>query len=232
LLRIAEYARGNTDEASVKLKFKRIFGADYDDFMLLDDLDNIHHTYKGHERATRKVLFPDLFTGFLDTVVKRGFGKEFSRLAECYRSSAKRWRKWAFMFNSYAALADVMAVKYELGVKTREAYKAGDKTELSRLAREEYTILIKRLRAFQLAFEKQWYTENKPYGFDVQELRVGGVAIRAESCKRRLLDYVSGKIGEIPELAEELIEISPTSYLYKNNEYDYLSTVSTLWGAE
>jgi hypothetical protein len=200
--------------------------------MLLDDLDNIHHTYKGHERATRKVLFTDLFTGFLDTVVKEGFGKEFSRLADLYRASAKKSKKWAYMFRSYAALADVMAVKYELGVKTRAAYQQGNIDELRRLAEEDYTLLIKRLRTFQLAFEKQWYTENKPYGFDVQELRIGGVSIRAESCKRRLLDYVNGKIREIPELAEKLIEISPTNYLYKNNEYDFLSTVSTLWGAE
>ncbi len=232
LLHIAEYARGNSDEEKIKSKFRRIFGAEYDDFMLLDDLDNIHHTYKDHERATRKVLYPDLFNGFLDTVVKEGFGKEFSRLADLYRDSAQKSRKWAFMFRSYAALADVMAVKYELGVKTRAAYQKGDKEELRRLANEDYTILLKHLRTFQLAFEKQWYTENKPYGFDVQELRIGGVAIRAESCKRRLLDYAKGKISEIPELAEKLIEISPTSYLYKNNEYDFLSTVSTLWGAE
>ena len=131
-----------------------------------------------------------------------------------------------------SALADVMAVKYELGVKTREAYKRDDKKELLRLVKEEYSILLKRLRAFQLALEKQWYTENKPYGFDVQELRSGGVFTRTESCKRRLLDYANGKISEIPELDEELIEISPTSYLYKNNEYDFLATVSTLWGAE
>ena len=147
-----------------------------------------------------------LFTGFLDTVVKEGFGKEFSRLAAHYRDSAKRSRKWSVMFRSYAALAEVMSVKYELGVKTRAAYQKGDKEELYRLANEDYTLLLKKLRNFQLSFEKQWYSENKPYGFDVQELRIGGVATRAESCKRRLLDYAKGKISEIPELAEKLIE--------------------------
>ena len=232
ILHIAEYAKGNTDEEKIKAKFKRIFGADYDDFMALDDIDNAHFTYRNHERATRKALFTDLFSGFLDTAVKEGHGAEFQKLADLYKESAKKSRKWAFVFNSYAALADVMAVKYELGVKTRAAYQSGNKDELRRLANEDYTVLLKRLRKFQLAFEKLWYAENKPHGFDVQELRIGGIATRTESCKRRLLDYVNGKISEIPELAEKLIEIKTTEYLYKNNEYDYLSTVNTLWGAQ
>jgi len=232
LLYIAEYARGNKDEEKIKAKFKRIFGADYDSFMELDDADNIHYSYDGHERASRKVLFTDLFSGFLDTAVKEGYSAELARLAESYRISAKKYRKWAYLFNSHAALCDVMAVKYELGVKTRRAYQSGDKEELLRLANEDYSILIKRLRAFRLALQKQWFTENKPQGFDVQELRVGGVAIRAESCQSRLLDYVKGKLTEIPELAEQLIEIKHTDNLYKPADYDYLSTVSTLWGNE
>ena len=232
MLYIAEYARGNTDEEKIKAKFKRLFGADYDAFMQLDDADNIHFSYDKHERASRKVLFTDLFSGFLDTAVKEGYSLELAKLADAYKASAKKYRKWSYLFNSQAALCDVMAVKYELGVKTRAAYKAGDKQELRRLANEDYTLLIKRLRTFQLALEKQWYTENKPHGFDVQELRVGGVAIRAESCKRRLLDYANGKIAEIPELSDELIQIKPTDYLYKPADYDYLATVSTLWGAQ
>ena len=66
----------------------------------------------------------------------------------------------------------------------------------------------------------------------VQELRVGGVAIRAESCMRRLIEYANGRIDSIPELEDELIEIKPTDYLYKPADYDYLATVSTLWGPQ
>ena len=36
--------------------------------------------------------------------------------------------------------------------------------------------------------------------------RLGGLLRRTDSCRRRLLDYTSGKIDEIPELAFELLE--------------------------
>jgi hypothetical protein len=55
------------------------------------------------------------------------------------------------------------------------------------------------------AFEKQWNRENRPTGFDVQEIRLGGLWQRVDSCRRRLLDYVNGKVSEIPELAVTLL---------------------------
>ena len=134
---IAEYMRGNTDEEKIKARFKRIFGADFDAFMDLDDADNIHYSYKGHERASRKVLFTDLFSGFLDTAVKEGYSAEFVRLADKYRLSAKKYKRWAYIFNAEASLCDAMAMKYELGVKTRRAYKDGNREELLRLANED-----------------------------------------------------------------------------------------------
>lgn len=65
-------------------------------------------------------------------------------------------------------------------------------------------VLKKKLRAFIKVFRKQWLAENKPYGFDVQEYRLGGLLERIDGCRERLLDYTSGKIAEIPELTDEL----------------------------
>lgn len=95
--------------------------------------------------------------------------------------------------------------KYALGYKTRKAYEAGDKDTLRRLAMEDYRQTEAQLRAFHRALEKQWFTDNKPCGFDVQDLRLGGILQRTSSCRRRLLDYVNGKIDCIPELEEPLL---------------------------
>jgi hypothetical protein len=230
LFYIAEYMRGNTDEEKIKAKFKRIFGFDYDAFMRLDELDTIHMDHKGLERASRKVLFCDLFSSIYDTCLKEGQTAVFKGLAEELAGYAKKTRKWSYLFDNYAKMAAVFATKYELGAKTRAAYKAGDKAELLRLAKEDYTTLYKQLNEFLLSFRKQWYAENKTYGFDVQELRVGGVITRVDSCKRRLLDYCAGKIDKIEELEEELIHIEPMSASYKMADYDKIATASTLWG--
>ena len=55
------------------------------------------------------------------------------------------------------------------------------------------------------AFEKQWFYDNKPHGFDIQDQRMGALIYRADSCRRRILDYVSGKIDRIDELDEVLL---------------------------
>ena len=91
-------------------------------------------------------------------------------------------------------------------MRTRAAYRAGDRETLRRLANEDYAVLIRLLDRFALAFEKQWNTENKPTGFDVQDIRLGGLIRRTDSCRRRLLAYVNGKLDTIPELETALLD--------------------------
>ena len=98
-----------------------------------------------------------------------------------------------------------MAIKYELGLKTRKAYEAGDKAELERLAKNEYVQVEKLIKVFGRAFEKQWFADNKPHGFDVQDHRIVALLYRTEACRRRILDYTSGKIDRIEELDEALL---------------------------
>ena len=208
LLYFAEYARGNKDEAKIKAKFKRISGAEYDDFMALDDLNMAFQTMeKPRSTGVKQALYSDLFNGFMDAKLREGFEKKFAEASEKYAASAKKYRKWGYLFDSAAKLTAALAIKYDLGLRTRKAYQAGDKAELLRLASEDYAKVHKMLQSFLRAFEKQWFTENKTCGFDVQDIRIGGVLQRVDSCRRRLLDYAKGKIDRIEELEVELIDL-------------------------
>ena len=69
----------------------------------------------------------------------------------------------------------------------------------------DYKEVEKRIKAYALAFEYQWLYENHPSGFDVQDRRLGAIIQRTASCRRRLLDYASGRILSIPELEENLL---------------------------
>ena len=44
----AEYYRGNTDMESIKAKFKEIVGAEFDDFILMDELDYVGGNHKNN----------------------------------------------------------------------------------------------------------------------------------------------------------------------------------------
>lgn len=47
--------------------------------------------------------------------------------------------------------------------------------------------------------------ENKPHGFDVQDIRLGGVIQRVKSCMERLQQYINGAIDVIEELEEPVL---------------------------
>ena len=221
LFYIAQYAKGITDEAVIKEKFKKLIGIEYDDFMKLDLPNAITGNEQiGHPKNPCKyMLFSDPFNGFLDYTVKDGGSELYAKYASELHEIAKKSRKYGYLFDSMAKLCDALAIKYELGVKTRKAYNSGDKDELSRLANEDYAKAIKLVDTFGKAFEKQWFCENKTSGFDVQDLRIGGLVRRLTACKKRLLDYTDGKIDRIEELEGDILPFGTKSESIGFNNY-------------
>ena len=208
LFYLSEYAKGNTDEEKIKAKFKKFCGIDFDDFMLLDCPNNIagnERLAKSPKNPSKYMLYSDCLNGHLDYTVKKGGGKTYAEYAEKLEEISKKSRRFGYVFDTLSKLCYVLKDKYELGVKTRAAYKANDKEELLRLANEEYSNTVSALKAFIKALRKQWNNENKTYGFEVQEIRLGGLLYRIESTKKTLLDYALGKLDRIEELECEIL---------------------------
>ena len=205
LFYLAEYARGNRDEQSIKAKFKRLVGLDFDEFMRIDCPNDVV-PYEGRPRNPSKyMLYSDYFNDFIDYTVTPGAGEKYKEYAEQLRATAKKSRRYGYVFDSAAKLCDVLAIKYELGLRTRRAYESGDKATLESLARNEYAQLARLIDVYGKAFEKQWFRDNKPHGFDVQDIRIGALIRRTDACRRRILDYTSGKIDRIEELDQPLL---------------------------
>ena len=202
LMYAAEAINGNTDMASIKEKFKNITGSDFDAFFLLDKINNPGGR---HERDTNKYLFyNDVFLGIHDLRCTENDEKFYADLTNELKT-VKETGEYAYLFETGEKLASVLAIKTNLGNKTRMAYKANDKNALKELI-PVYDELLKRVDEFYNAFYKQWIKENKPHGFDVQDIRFGGVIQRLKSGKRRIAEYVNGEITEIPELAETILD--------------------------
>ena len=209
LFYISELAKGNEDMELVKVKFEKKFGIAFDEFLLLDQLNQIAPAPGDELHQTcpcKYMLYSDPFLGFLDSTVKQGASDKYCELEEKIKAVSKKSRRFGYIFDTAAKLSGVLKYKYELGVKTRAAYKAGNKAELIRLAKEDYTEAHRALGVFIKTFEKQWMKENKPHGFEVQHSRLGGLLCRLDYCKRCLLDYASGKLSSIPELEEDILK--------------------------
>ena len=199
----AELLEGNENMSDAKARLKTVTGMEFDDFMLLDKLDN--PTERLNYNASKYLLYSDPFMGVYDSRVTEGVNGYYKELYKKL-SAVQAMDDYKPMFDSAAALADVLSVKAELGIKTRAAYLAGDNKTLKGIAENDYTAVIDKLKAFYIAFRRFWFFENKPHGFDVQDIRLGGLIMRLESCRERILSYCEDKSNTIPELSEPVLE--------------------------
>lgn len=203
LMYAAEIARGTEDMGVIKERFRECVGADFDTFMLLDRL-NIDRGDTGS--FCKYLLYVDVFMGFEEP---RHSGHEYAgyygELAETLYSAEGKG-EYGYLFDSYEALCRVLAVKSELGRKTRTYYREKDAEALQKLAEEDYVRTIAAVRVFHKIYQKLWMIEKKPHGFDVQDIRLGGLIQRLESCKMRIEEYLRGETDSIPELEEELLQ--------------------------
>jgi len=206
LFYLAEYARGERNEEKIKEKFEKKFGISFDDMMALD-LPNELPNAQDVASPSRYMLFADPFTGFPDYTVTPEHACYYTEYKERLSTLAKKYRRYAYLFKTEAAICDVLGLKLALGIKTREAYQGGDRDALKMLTTKDYTEVIRRLRALHKTFRTQWYADYKTCGFDVQDRRFGGTILRMESCRERLLDYCAGKVDRIEELEVKILPV-------------------------
>lgn len=214
--------------AEMRAQFEALTGYKYLDYVKLDWPDTFCNKYKDTVCVTKVMLYNDLFLGQLDKEVEAGAIQIFEK--SLLELKKLRHGNYSYVFDAACALTDVMLVKYNLGVRLREAYQKGDKKTLKLLAKE-MSKLIKKLTVFLSALERQWMIENKPHGFDIQLFRIGGVIQRVKHCKARLMKYISGELNEISELEETLLDDvwmgkNPLTGRQGYNDYAFISSVN------
>ena len=122
------------------------------------------------------------------------------------------------MFRTAHALCRVLILKAEIGKHLRSAYQAGDKEALRALL-PQLKEIRKRLDIFHRCYREQWYKENKSFGFEIQDLRIGGLMRRVETCTQVLSDYLDGKLARIEELEQPLLDFHGEGTVEKHRTF-------------
>ena len=189
-----------------KKLFERITGIAFDKFLRLDLNNEVVEKYNVVADPSKYMLYNDCLQGLMECTVKEGDAEKYVGIARKLNPCAKH-EEWGYLFKTQEKLAKLLAIKYDLGVKTRKAYQAKDKHALKSLIDNEYKQVLKRLDEFYVAFEAQWYQDNKAYGFEVQDLRLGGLKQRITHIRKILSDYVNGKTDRVEELEEGVLNV-------------------------
>ena len=202
---VASLAKGASD---YKQKFKELFGVKFDDYIRLDLPNEVIKPAKmfGISQASRYMLYNDCLQGLYDSTVTECDGDKFKSVALKLSRLAKDG-EWAYIFKTQLALSRILCYKYELTTKTRKAYLEKDNEALRKIADSDYKKVLKHLDEYYEAFRYQWYKENKPQGFEVQDHRIGGLKQRLINGRRIIKQYLNGEIDGIAELEEPVLSV-------------------------
>ena len=198
---------GETSIQKIKAEFQEIVGESFDAMLQMDAPNEICGN-RGQGvpcNPSRYMFYSDLFSGYFDANLPSGGAKEYKTIATRLQKYARKSEKFGYIYESLSRLCDFMSLKYDLGVRLRAAYQAGDRETLQELVGVIRAAEIK-LDKFYDAFKRAWHEENKPYGFEIQDARMGALSRRMRSCRERLQAYLNGEEKEIPELQEKLLD--------------------------
>ncbi len=210
LYAIRQYADGNFNQESIEKGFYKLFKIPFADFMALDlpnCTGNKALDKEGNERVQnpcKSLLYSDPFMGIFDKLVAQERAIPYGDYAARLKKIAKKAGVFEYIFDTASKLCLVLALKSELGVRTRRAYQSNSKDALKKLIKD-YMQVEKRLVVFHGAFMALWHKENKPQGWEVQDIRLGGLLQRVRTCREKLQKFVKGKQGSIKELEEDLL---------------------------
>lgn len=182
---------------------KLLTGYTREEFMKLDLPNNLSgNKVEINVNPSKYLLFSDPFLSFFDGFIKDDFEEKYARYAAELETLAERESDFSLVFAVQAALCRVLANKAQLSVRLKRAYDAKDLSELKRLAGKTEDIIAD-VKAFYEVFREQWNRENKSFGFEVQDIRLGGLMLRLEHIRNIVRDYAEGKTAKIEALEED-----------------------------
>lgn len=198
------YAAGYANKVEYRDTFKAMTGISYEDFMTLDLPNEISEKSVVVIEPAKQALFNDPLYGILDCIVKPGDNRAFSGYIERIAPMTEDER-WGYLFRTQEALLRILEIKYDLGIRTRKAYREGKKALKKLLV--DYESLSGYIEEYYEALRTQWYAENKRYGFEVCDYRIGGLKKRIDNVRRTLTEYISGNDMFFEELEEESLNV-------------------------
>ncbi len=218
---------GRTDDEWVAPRLFACTGAVLADFLELDSL-NLTPDNPAPGRVSvgpaKYLLYQDALLGIFDRHVDpETYPPHFAACRERLAAIADKGGEYAYLFAALAALADVLSVKCDLGIRLKQAYDSRDREALAALS-GRCRLAAEKTERFHTLVRAQWKRENKAFGLEVLDLRLAGVSDRL----RRAAETVDGFLsGEAPVIEE----LEPERLLLDNRENPGFSTIP-LWDNE
>ena len=207
LLYAEKLNKNSTEEMDIAPVFEEIFGISMETFLLLDIPNDVPDGpgigVSAGFNPSKWLLYSDPLCGRADRWINPCY-KEF--YAECEKKLAAHQEDatFGYLFETLAALCAVLKNKSTLSLQLRDAYLAGNKEALAQVI-AVIPELIADMDTFIAALRRQWYRENRLFGFETLEMRLGGIRARILGVEQTVKMYLDGTISDIAPLAEPML---------------------------
>jgi len=195
------------EDPAFERSFLSLAGMSLKSFLNIDLCNRVtdHDDVEEKNSANKYLLFNDILLGTLDTTLGENTSDLYAAHTKALQSAKRGAGKWEYLFETQYRLSRVLEIKSDLGVLLRRAYQSGD-TEALAKEFEKLKKLPARVEAFYRALRCQWERENRPFGFDVQDIRIGALQARIKTAIEKIGSYLSGRTPSVPELEVKLLD--------------------------
>ena len=228
IVRFAEHGFAKeVSEEALKEQFEFLTGTSWEACEILGEFDRPQGS-AFYDNPSKYLLYQDVLIGLFDEQIRNWDVKSYyeglrDRLLKALEEGMKRnctqkncmqilQRGGGYaeeVLSLYVCLADALSVKAPLGRKMHEAYGKKDRQALAALAEKEIPLAMEKIRVYRDRREALWNRESRIFGFEVLDIRIGGLLARLESAKKRVESWLNGEVDSLPELEEPRLPFRP-----------------------
>ena len=228
IVRFAEHGFAKeVSEEALKEQFEFLTGTSWEACEILGEFDRPQGS-AFYDNPSKYLFYQDVLIGLFDEQIRNWDVKSYyeglrDRLLKALEEGMKRnctqkdcmqilQRGGGYaeeVLSLYVCLADALSVKAPLGRKLHEAYEKKDRQALVALAEKEIPLAMEKIRVYRDRREALWNRESRIFGFEVLDIRIGGLLARLESAKKRVESWLNGEVDSLPELEEPRLPFRP-----------------------
>ena len=228
IVRFAEHGFAKeVSEEALKEQFEFLTGTSWEACEILGEFDRPQGS-AFYDNPSKYLLYQDVLIGLFDEQIRNWDVKSYyeglrDRLLKALEEGMKRnctqkncmqilQRGGGYaeeVLSLYVCLADALSVKAPLGRKLYGAYEKKDRQALAALAEKEIPLAMEKIRVYRDRRGTLWNRESRIFGFEVLDIRIGGLLARLESAKKRVESWLNGEVDSLPELEEPRLPFRP-----------------------
>ena len=212
LLGLARYAdydyHGTYDADNIKDCFRAACGVSYDTIVKCEKPERFDAKDGTMMSMTRAYLYNDPMVGLVDKHLE-GYetSNHFRTVTELLKGDTSEKGIFASAYDIVVRVSDLLENKADFGIRLKAAYDQNDRDTL-RAMQNECDVIVQKVKALWESHRASWIEYNKPFGWEIHDIRYGGILCRFETAKCRILAYLNGEVSRLEELEEERLRFN------------------------